>query len=187
LDLAAVDRVLQGLPTGNIAFNAPTSMILGNTYGIHLLLSARHSVQQLQAELRQRVAGQDVLQGAQISIAPEMEARLTGQSFAITAVTPERQLVSDQQETDWQWDVTPNREGTQELHLTVSVMLNVDNGSLPRAIQTLDRQISVQVTWGQRLSGFLGTNWQWLWAVVVAPLAAWAWQRFKKRPAKRSD
>jgi hypothetical protein len=143
-------------------------------------------VQQLQAELRQRVAGQDALQGAQISIAPEMEARLTGQSFAITAVTPERQLVSDQQETDWQWDVTPNREGTQELHLTVSVILNVDNGSLPRAIQTLDRQISVQVTWGQRLSGFLSTNWQWLWAVVVAPLAAWAWHRFKKRPAKRS-
>lgn len=182
----AIDRVLQELPTGNIAFNAPDSMVLGQTYGIHLLLSPRQSVQELQAELQRRVAGQNVLEGAQISIAPDMEARLSGQDFTIGAVTPERQAVSAEQETDWQWDVTPKEAGAQELHLTLNVILTVGKSSLPRSLRTFDRRIMVQVTWGQRLSGFVTSNWQWLWTVLVVPLAAWAWQTLKKRGRKRT-
>ena len=158
-------------------------MRLGETYPIHLLLSPRKSVQELQQEL-QTATHEGTVQGAQISIAPEMEARLTGQGFEITAVTPERQTVSAETNTDWQWDVTPKKEGTGELHLTLSAILTLNNGSIPHAIQTFDRQITVQVTWGQRLSGFVTSNWQWLWAVIVVPVGGWLWS--KRRPARKT-
>jgi len=180
---AALDRVLGGWTTGNIAFNVPTTMRLGQTYPIHLLLSPRKSVEELQQELLS-ATHEGILQGAQISIAPVMEARLTGQGFEITAVTPERQTVSPEANTDWQWDVTPKNGGTGVLHLTLSAILNVNNGSLPHAIQTFDREITVQVTWAQRLSGFVGTNWQWLGTVIVVPLGGWLWSR--RRAAKKT-
>jgi hypothetical protein len=86
VDAAAVDRVLGGWTTGSIAFNVTSTMRLGETYAIHLLLSPHKSVQELQQEL-QAVIPEGTAQGAQISVAPEMEARLTGQGFEITAVT----------------------------------------------------------------------------------------------------
>ncbi len=181
VNLSAVDEILRQLPTGNIAFNVPDTMVMGRTYGIHLVLSPRKSIQDLQAELQQKVEGHDELQGATVSIAPEMEARLTGQDFKIDAVTPERQAVSNERGTDWQWDISATKQGNQELHLTLNVILTVNGASLPHSLQTFDRRITVRVTWGQRLSGFIGTNWQWLWTVLVVPLAAWIWQALKKR------
>jgi len=99
VDVAAIDRVLGGWTTGSIAFNVMSTMRLGETYPIHLLLSRRKSVQALQQEL-QTATHEGTVQGAQISIAPEMEARLTGQGFEITAVTPERQTVNAGANTD---------------------------------------------------------------------------------------
>ena len=99
VDVAAIDRVLGGWATGSIPFNVMSTMRLGETYPIHLLLSRRKSVQALQQEL-QTATHEGTVQGAQISIAPEMEARLTGQGFEITAVTPERQTVSAEANTD---------------------------------------------------------------------------------------
>jgi len=183
VNVAALDRILGGWTTGSIAFNVVSTMRLDETYPIHLLLSPRKSVQELQQEL-QAAAHEGIVQGAQISIAPEMEARLTGQGFEITAVTPERQTVSAETNTDWQWDVTPKNAGTGVLHLTLSAILAVNDGSLPHVIQTFDRQITVQVTWGQRLSGFVSSNWQWLWAVIVVPVGGWLWS--KRRPARKA-
>src|SRR5579863_7437483 len=93
VDVAAVDRVLGGWTTGSIAFNVASTMRIGETYPVHLLLSPQKPVQELQQEL-QSANHEGIVQGAQISIAPEMEARLTGQGFEITAVTPEQQTVS---------------------------------------------------------------------------------------------
>ena len=110
-----------------------------------------------------------------------MQARLTGQGFEITAVKPETQLVSGEQETEWQWDVTPKRANTLRLHLTLSAILVVDGEPAPRTIRTFDKIIEVQVTWGQRISGFVSNNWQWLWAVVLVPVAGWLWRKWKKK------
>ncbi|MGH9452314.1 MAG: hypothetical protein ACRD11_17535 [Terriglobia bacterium] len=184
VDFAAIDRALQSLPKGNIAFNAPGAMLLEKSYGIYLLLAPQESIQELQQALRKQIESQQNLEGVSIQIAPEMEARLTGQNFAIAAVTPETQAVSGQGETEWRWDVTPLKAGTGELHLTLSAILQVNGGSVPRSIQTFDRQIPVQVTWNQRILGFISNHWDWLWTVVIIPMGAWIWNKKRKRQPK---
>jgi hypothetical protein len=185
-DLTAIDRILEALPRGNIAFNAPSTMVLEDTYKIRLLLSSSKSIEELQQELEHQVKGVKNLEGARIRIASEMEARLTGQNFEITAVTPEAQAVSEKQETQWQWDVKPQKEGGQELHLTLSAVLFVNNSHTVRVIRTFDKEIEVQVTLRRRILKFVRDNSQWIATAIIIPIVLWILKRLWSKRGKKS-
>jgi hypothetical protein len=118
-------------------------------------------------------------EGARIQVSDRMEARLSGPNFAITAVTPEVQAVTRTAVTEWKWEVEPRSKGPQHLHLTLSVLINADGASTSRMIRTFDKEIEVEVTWGQQVGSFLKNNWQWLWAVILVPGIGWLWRRKK--------
>ncbi len=117
--------------------------------------------------------------GARIRVSDRMEARLSGPDFVITAVTPEVQAVTRTDVTEWKWEVKPLTKGRQHLHLTVSVLINVDGASTLRTIRTFDKQIEVEVTWYQNVSSFLEGNWQWFWATILVPVAGLLWRKQK--------
>ncbi len=181
----AVEQLLKSLPSGNIAFNSPTTMRLGDSYKVELLLSASKTVEELQRELRRRLSTEGELEGKSIRIAPQMEAVLSGQNFQILAVRPPVQSVSPERVTTWQWDVIPQKGGTQTLYLQINAILQVDHTSVPRSIRTYAKSIQVNVSWNLRMSGFLRENWQWLWAAVVVPVVAAGWARWRKRRKER--
>ena len=143
-------------------------------------MSAKTSIDELEKELE----GEGTKAGATIKISDRMEARLTGQYFSITAITPEVQAVSRKENTEWKWEVIPKIQGNQFLHLTLSALIMVDGVPTPRAIKTFDTTISVEVTNYQRVKLFIENNWQWLWAAILAPVAVGLWGLWWK---KRSD
>jgi hypothetical protein len=104
-----------------------------------------------------------------------MEARLTGPGFQITAVSPEEQPITSKGTTEWRWDVKATTDGKQALHLTLAALFTVEGRDARRAIRTLDRTIEVEVKWSQRIAGFVGNNWKWLWTALVVPLAPVIW------------
>lgn len=112
---ASVDRILDKLGLANIAFNAPTTLLLAERAGIQLLLSTQESI----GELKRKVVEAGQKEGARITVSDLMQARLTGFGFAIQPVTPEIQPVSDKNMTEWRWDIKPTEDGLQHLHLTV--------------------------------------------------------------------
>ena len=116
-----------------------------------------------------------------------MEARLTGQGFKITAVTPERQAVSGSEVTMWKWDVEPIEAGRQRLHLTLSATLDVRGTSSDRTVRTFERTLAIDVSLSDRMSKFVGDNWQWLWTAILLPVGAWYVNRRKKilKPRKK--
>lgn len=168
-----VDRILEKLRLGNIAFNTPKSMNLHNTAVIQLLLGATTPI----SELKRFVEEEGEKVGARIRISNRMEARLSGPNFAITAITPETQAVSLAEITEWKWEIKPKSTGHQLLHLTLSAIISVEGAATPRAIRTFDKVIEVEVTWNQQLTHFLKTNWQWLWAAILLPIAGWILRR----------
>jgi hypothetical protein len=176
---AAVDGLLSQLKPGQIAFNVPETMSLDDTAEIHLLLSLKTNT----AALEQLIHASGDKVSATIHVSDRMEARLTGVNFEITAITPEDQPVSETQNTGWQWEVKPKSAGAQELHLTLSAILEVDGAQSQRSIQTFDRTINVKVYWYKSLGAWFKNNWQWLWTALLLPLAGWLWRRYKKRPA----
>ena len=181
-----IDRALKALPLASAAFNTPTELRLGDPAVIQLLLSLSKPLGDLKAKLRE--IGER--QGALIRVAPLMEARLTGSGFTIEALTPETQPVGRRTDTEWSWEVEGSEGGSQRLHLSLSALITVEGERTPRAVRTFDREIEINVTATQRITGFIGDNWQWLWAALVVPLlglAAGLVKSRRRRPAEPAE
>lgn len=180
----AIDEILASLEWGNIAFNTPQSMNLGDTAIIQLVLGLDTEIE----DLKQKIEATGKKEGASIRVSDRMEARLTGLNFAITAIAPEIQPVSTSESTNWEWEVKPQGQGHQNLHLTLSAVIEIDGTSTLKLIRTFSRDIEVEVTRRQWIAAFLEKNWQWLWTAALVPIAGWLWSRRKgKGKATRSD
>jgi hypothetical protein len=181
--LDAIDRILETLDLGNVAFNAPKTMHIGDTAVIQLMLGLETPID----ELKSMIESLGDKEGAQIRVADRMEARLSGPNFAITAITPEIQVVSRRNITEWKWEIEPKADGYHHLHLTLSALLSVYGVSTPRAIRTFDEVIEVKVEWHQQVGSFFEKNWQWLWAAVLVPVIGWLWKRRKQHKPDASQ
>ena len=170
-----VDRLLEGLQSANIAFNTPKSLGYGRTSGIKLELSTNKSPEELAGMIHERGERET----ASVKISNEMDARLTGDQFQISAVRPERQAVSANG-TEWSWDITPRKLGQQRLHLTLDAVLNIDNHESTYTLRTFDRTIGVNVVWPETPLSFLGRYWQWVCTAMVFPVIAWMAKRIFK-------
>jgi hypothetical protein len=168
-----VDNILANMEWGNIAFNVPASMNLEDTAVVQLVLSLRKPID----ELKQLIEAQGEKEGTRIRVSNLMEARLTGLNFQITAVTPEKQAITGQEVTKWEWEIKPSKTGHYDLHLTLTALFTVEGISTSKALRTFDKTINVNVTWQQRTTDFFEKNWQWLWAVIIIPIAGWLWRR----------
>ena len=173
--LGSVDSILASLDWANIAFNSPQKINLNETAQIELLLSLQKSIDELSGE----IAAAGAREGASVKVSNRMEARLSGRSFQITAITSEEQAVGSIGTVEWKWEIKPTAPGLQSLHLTVTALLTVDGTNTRRDVRTFDKRIEVEVTAGQRASEFFGKNWQWLWAALLLPIGGWLWRRWK--------
>lgn len=178
-----VDRLLNEMEFGAIAFNAPTNINIDDSPQVQLILSLAETVEQLKQSITEE--GEKV--GATIKVSDRMEARLSGYMFQITAITPEIQAVTNYQQTEWKWEIHPKEDGQHSLHLTLTALLEIDGRSTPRAIRTFDKIIEVNVTVTQKIKLFFKSNWQWLWAAIVIPVAGWLWKRKKKQLTNTSS
>lgn len=167
--LAAVDHLIEKLEFANLAFNAPTTINLSETALIQLLLSHKET----EEALKQKIVAEGQKESARIRISNLMEARLSGLGFEIEAITSEIQAVSADQITEWRWEIRPTQPGEQQLHLTLSALIYLDDQSMPRTIRTFDQIIDVNVTLSQRISSFISDNWQWAVTVLLIPIAGW--------------
>lgn len=183
---AEVDSALGELVQGRIAFNTPERMRYHDSQSILLIASPSMDADTLSTELRNRIANADSLDIASLQIAPIMEARLQGApAFEIAALTPVQQPVSRSAPTEWRWTVRAAQTGRHQLHLTIDAILTVGGERYPRSLHVLDRDIDVEVSAGQQISMFVGTNWQWLLGTIFIPLAVWLWSQRRKQTRKR--
>lgn len=176
--LAEVDRVLESLDLGNLAFNSPELMGVGEVYQVELLLSPVES----ESVLASAVSGDGPVETVSgIRVAPEMEASLIGSGFDIKAVTPARQAVSRLNKTRWAWDVSPKEKGKHNLHLTLSARIRVDGKDTPYVVRTFSKTIKVEVSFWGTVVAWLENNLEWVWTTLIVPLGLWLWGRWRKR------
>lgn len=153
--LLKIDSILEGLPLAKVAFNAPTSMTLGESAVIELLLSTHKPIEDLKQKVTE--AGERV--GAQSRISDRMKARLTGRAFKIHNIGEDVQAVSARELTHWRWEVEPIAGGRQRLHLTLSAFLDVGAHESMRTVRTFERTLTVDVSLGSQFAKFVGGNW----------------------------
>lgn len=173
---AEIDRILQSLDVGNIAFNTPESMSLKDPKKVELLLSTSLSEEELKkAVAKQNVQGE--IQAESIQISDQMEANLSGDGFQITDVLPARRPISRTGTTEWKWDVRALKEGKLRLHLTLNALVTIGGSSELYPIKTFDKEYVVTVGVTDAVVGFAKDHWQWLWTTIFLPVGAWMWKR----------
>jgi hypothetical protein len=173
---ADVDSILERLPKGTVAYNAPEEMALGEQATIQVALSLR-----LADDLKELIATPGEKLTARVKMDNRIEAHLQGDGFKITSIGSELRPVPGNDVTRWEWEVRPTEPGQQALRLTVSVLPNVDERRPPRMLETFDTDIDVKVAWWQQPILFAGRNWQWLWTTLLVPLVGWGWHRYRPR------
>lgn len=181
--LGFIDEIIEKLEFGNIAFNTPSTLSLGDSEVIQLLLSQQLSIE----ELQQKIRAKGKTEGHRIRVSNKMEARLSGSGFKIEAILPEVQAVAASNNTEWKWKIEATKGGNQELHLTLSALLYLDDQPTPYVIRTFERTINVRVTLLRRISSFVAGNWQWLWTAVLIPVAGWIIHKRKRRRSKMAS
>lgn len=178
--MGIVDEIVTNLEWGNIAFDTPKKMQFEEPKTIELLLSSTKSVQELQSSLKSH----EQIESARIQISNRMEADLSGLGFKIEALVPQEQAVYRGKTTQWKWEVTPTKDGNQNLYLTLSAIINVSNQKVPLVIRTFDKTIKVDVSVGQQISTFVSGNLEWLWASILVPISPFIWKWYTKKRDK---
>lgn len=180
--VSVIDNIVNNLEWGNIAFNTPQKARLEEPTTIELFLSPTQSIEELQSSLK----SQGQIESAEIRISNQMVANLVGTGFQIEALRPQEQVISSNKKTQWKWEVTPTQEGSQNLELTLSAIINISGQERQLVIETFTKTIEVEVNTGQRVSTFVTGNWQWLWASILVPAAPFVWKWYKNKRGRNS-
>lgn len=174
---------------GNILYNPPTEMTLNVTETVEIRIGKN--------ELSDTaLSGSGTIQTAEIPISQTMSVRLccgdskNGDPFDIRSTSAEKQLVDDplvdeDEFTEWLFQVTPRKQGQQELQLFVSAYYDFGNGNQITKDEVFKRQISVQVDAAAEAQNWLSHYWQWISLLVLIPLATLIIsRRLKAKPSR---
>ena len=149
--LAAVDRYLpypleleekirKSLRKGQVAFNVPERMSVGDTEEIEVKVT-----QNLDKKLNIQVKKGQKIERKTIDIYHNMKAELTGAGFNIKPLQEDDTfLVLEENVAAWSWAITPNKTGKQKLHLKINAKLKLDDSEITYNLQSLKRTIEVQ-------------------------------------------
>lgn len=165
------DSIEKTFRTAQASYVIPETMAAGESAHVHLDLSFQKSLDELRAELQKHLPGAEVVTTT-LRTSSVAQARLTGQHFQITAITPEEQPVGSST-TTWEWEVTPDSGGRRPLHLSVDAVISIGPDTRRWTINTFERDVLVRVTVARRVKDFVGGNWQWLWTAIVVPAGGW--------------
>ena len=184
-NLNLIDQVLERLDDGKMAFGAPESMKVGETAEVVLLVNPSSSLEDLKAQIT--VPGHK--EAKEVKVSENMAARLTG-SKSVFEITPAHeddiQPVSKVRTTRWIWIIKALEPGEHKLVLTLSAVLSLDGKGSPRTLGVFRKTIPVELTLPDRLSAFIGSNWQWLWTALLVPVVGWLWTRYQTSSKKRA-
>jgi hypothetical protein len=163
-----VDDLMDHMVPGAVVLNAPEEMNIEETRKVRLTLSLSECVLLLMQRLS--TPGEQTM-GGTARVSNRMTAVLSGDMFEITAVGDKEQAVSQQNQTQWVWNIRPKKKGQHTLSVVLSALVKIEGKSTPRKIKTFDRNVEVRVTRGQVLLAFLSDNWKWLLVTLLFPVA----------------
>lgn len=174
-----IDQLTGSLKRSKVAFNAPTSLQVGQLpTAVSLVLSVNESYD----ILRQEISGQGPTKTASVRSGPEMYASLIGsQGLRVTPTTQSIMARPSHGRARWDWQVSGIHPGAQFLNLSLFAVVDTAPNAPQILIRTFSRRLSVTVTARYEIRRFFKRNWQWLWGVMVVPLAAWLWHRLRSK------
>jgi hypothetical protein len=190
--VSPLDLQLKKLAQGNIAFNNPEKMRVGETAEIEAKLAVTIPADELMGLLN--AAGKR--ESASLEVSDHMQATLTGgAAFDVSPAGPQSQWISKDAPTTWHWLVTPKLTGPQFLTLSVDAIITINGDKDTRNITTLTRSIEVDVAHPHNEEEWVawikdqGEAFGWGWGALAAVIAVVTgfWRRIRGWVRSRQD
>src|SRR5262249_1073714 len=178
-----IDSRLESAGSGEIVFNPPTQMQAEN----HETVTVRVS-KSLVNDLTQGMLGGGEPQTQPIKVGSEMGVTLKGPEdyFRIDRLnSSEKQAITDNDATQWLFDVLPLKAGHSNLILTAYVVLDTPDGAEQHDYPVFAREIEITTAPKPFLPSalaFVGNNWdKLLGALVSTGLLGWIVARVRRK------
>jgi len=177
-----IDKKLDTAKNGQIVFNPPKQMQAGK----HETVTVRIA-NSLARDLTAGMLGQGEPQNQNIKVGSEMGVTLKGPEdfFTIHLLnSSEKQAITNDDATQWLFDVLPLKAGQAHLILTAYVVLDTPDGVEQHDYPVFAREIDITTApkpFVPAALGFIGNNWDKLLAALVSTgLLGWIVARLKR-------
>lgn len=168
------------LRKADIAFNTPGQMKMGEKADLQLIIDPTKTSE----EIKQAITAEGAKFGATVHVSKVVVAKLLAPDFdTIELVNRGKQAIDFSGPTEWRWIITPKKEGSHKIHLTISAVVEVGSDRAERFIKSFDHEITVIVTPTDRMKGLVEKHWQWGFSSLLVPLGVWLWKRRKEKQA----
>lgn len=129
-----------------------------------------------------------------LRVGPLMKVNIFGWgAFETKEYSPEDQVVSQEEFTEWATDVTPIKSGQQALSLRIILRLHLNSPDEEHfAYPLYEKDIDVDWNLTETIKTFTQKNWQWIGTGMLIPfiggIAAvlWKWREKKKEKQEES-
>lgn len=177
---AEVEAFFASLPEEAIVFHVPRSAPLREAFVVRLVVQPGADAAALKEVLveAQPEARPGDIHTREAKLAPEMQATLTSATLSIKARGAETQLVRRDAPTEWSWDVTAPAGGSHRLTLALYAVPRGRASGIK--VKTFDETLVVKVPFLVEAKDVLAENWEWMWTLVVGPLLAVGWRRWRR-------
>lgn len=165
---------------GYIIYNHPIEAKLEQNFLIGMKFSTKDDLH-VDRNFAESFKGKKISTNIQITEQPDIEAKLSGDTFKIKAQTPERQFVQDGK-AKWVWEVEPIKGGEHYLTIVVTSYETISDKEIPNVLDTYSHSVKINVSLWQHIKTFVVTpSWQWLWGAIIVPLFGWFWVLYQNR------
>jgi hypothetical protein len=156
---------------GQIVYKIPDTMIVLKSYEIVIRISKGQKVN-IEENLNGRITKKE------IRVESRMEVKLKDpeSKFEISEINKERQLIEEDEFTEWRFVVIPKKTGKCKLNLVVSIIIGEDTKEIVyEDIITVRSNPTVQVkSWWEE-------NWKLMLELILIPLFIWGYNKWKNR------
>lgn len=171
------DIVGRQLFSTQLAFALKESANVDETLKAQLLMSIKEEVNTLANQLT--VTGPKTT--ATINVSKVVRANLVAPDFKVTNVTPEEQVIAENNNTEWEWLLKPTSPGKHEVTLTVTAIITIDGKEKPYHLKKFEKVLTIEVTKEQILEDWFSENWKWVISTLIIPFLGFLFKdRIKK-------
>lgn len=97
-----------------------------------------------------------------------IKASLTGDFFDIKAINEEKQPLTSEKFTQWEWDVVPLESGTRLLLIKATIKIEISGSQvLSKDFPLLERSVQVKVNLIHSSANFIKSYWPWITGVII--------------------
>jgi len=161
-----LNSIARNLKNAFRQLDIPRPMKVGKIYRVKLSV-ARY--------LDQLARTDDTIDIKEIKIVNQVKVTLLGEKFTIVSLNNSNQkLVTENQPSEWNWDVTPKSSGVQKLIFIVSTIVNIPGeGNTEQEIKLSEETVRVKVNIPYTTGHLIKTYWQWAIGLLVGTGVLW--------------